>query len=83
MADKPSIDPALREIFRLAYYYRQKFQRPTRSKYFWRNAADEMALLVEQCGNHPFARDVFLACYADIERECRDRGPEPEQTSIL
>lgn len=82
MADKSDMDEALREIFRLAYYYRRKFQHPTRAEQFWRNAASEMAQLVEQCGNHPFARAVFLACYIDIEHECLERVPEPEQMRI-
>lgn len=84
MEENPKIDPALREIFRLAYYFRQKYSRPSRSQQFWHNAAAEMAALVTQCKNHSFARDVFLACYVDIERECLERVPEqkPEQVQF-
>ncbi|MDL2205385.1 hypothetical protein LJC33_00555 [Eubacteriales bacterium OttesenSCG-928-N13] len=77
------MDETLREIFRAAYQYRKKYQHPTRSDQFWRNAAQEMTLRVQELGNHPFAHDVFMACYADIRRECLEREPASVQMKIL
>ena len=77
------MDDTLREIFRAAYQYRRKYQHPARSDQFWRNAAQEMTLCVRELDNHSFARDVFMACYADIQRECLEREHASVQMKIL
>ena len=69
MPDAPKMDPMLREIFRVAYAYRKKYQHPTGDPAFWTAAANEMCYWVNKCGHHPFARGIMLACYEDIERE--------------
>ncbi len=67
----PPMAPELREILRDAYVYRQKYQNPTEDAQFWSDAAAEMSSLAFKHKAHPFARDVLLACYTDIERELK------------
>lgn len=69
MADLPPMEAMLREVFRVAYIYRQKYQHPTDDPTFWGAAAKELTEIVNQCKDHPFAQSIMLACYADIERE--------------
>ncbi len=77
MPDKPpSMNPDLREIFRLAYAFRQKYQQPTTSPAFWNAAAADMEACVRQCNGHPFAQAIFLCCYEDIERELKAKRVE-------
>lgn len=76
-----SMNPMLREIFRLAYNYRQKYQNPSGTEDFWRCAAAEMSKLVEHFGHHSFAEAMLLSCYTDIEREYKENLP-PEQIRL-
>lgn len=79
MEDKlPPMDPALREIFALAYRYRQKHQHPTYGPSFWNAAASEMSALAAKL-NHPFAQALLLCCYEDIERELKETTVEQVQ----
>ena len=79
-AHLPPMDPALREIFRVAYLYRQKYQHPTEDPQFWSDAAAEMSALFFQLKSHPFARAILIACYEDIERDSRTcAGNKPER----
>ena len=82
MPEQNKMDDTLREIFRVAYQYRQKYQHPTRSEQFWSNAAKEMSMRVHELKNHPFAQNLFLACYTDIQRECLEREPEPSSEQM-
>lgn len=72
MAEIPKMDAALREVFRVAYIYRQKYQRPTGEPGYWQAAADEMCRIVAELGEHPFAQSILLSCYEDIEREYKE-----------
>jgi hypothetical protein len=77
MPDKlPPMHPDLREIFRLAYVFRQKYQNPTVSAVFWNDASADLETCVRRCGNHPFAQAIFLCCYEDIERELKAKRVE-------
>ena len=68
----PPMDAMLREVFRVAYIFRQKYQHPTDELDFWERAAEEMNALYNQCNQHPFAKVILLACYTDIERELKE-----------
>lgn len=68
----PKMDAMLREVFRVAYIYRQKYQNPTEDTAFWERAADEMNTIYHHCQKHPFAKGILLACYEDIERELKE-----------
>lgn len=69
MAKLPKMHPTLREVFRVAYIYRQKYQHPTGEPGYWQAAADEMCRIVTELGGHAFAQSILLSCYEDIERE--------------
>lgn len=83
MPDKlPAMHPELREIFRVVYQYRQKYQHPTSEREFWMAAAKEMSATAARLKDHPFARAMLLCCYEDIQRELDEHKP-PEQTRCL
>lgn len=64
----------LREIFRSAYLFRQKYQHPTGSPDFWRHAADDLRLELARLKDHPFAKSLLFCCYMDLERETKPRN---------
>lgn len=80
MADQ--MNPVLKDIFQIAYRYRQKYQNPVNTEHFWNHAAEDMQVLAAHCKHHPFAEHMLMACYADIERELKENEP-PEQMKLI
>lgn len=60
--------PKTKEIWVVLYRFHQKYMHPNRSEEFWKAAAEELGALARQFDNDPFAIDMLMAIYTDIER---------------
>lgn len=67
----PPMPHRTREIFRVVYVFRQKYQHPTYDAAFWDCCCKEMMAISRHFGNDPFADALLMECYADIERELK------------
>lgn len=67
----PPMPPRTREIFRVMYVFRQKYQHPKNTAEWWKRCSDEMTAILQHFEQDAFAMDLLIACYTDIERELK------------
>lgn len=67
----PPMPPRTREILRVIYVFRQKYQHPQNTVEWWKRCCDEMTAISKHFENDAFCNDLLVACYTDIERELK------------
>lgn len=67
----PPMPPRTREILRVIYVFRQKYQHPVNTVEWWQRCCEEMSAISQHFGNDAFCNDLLVACYTDIERELK------------
>lgn len=67
----PPMAPRTREIFRVVFVFRQKYQHPVNTVEWWEACCKEMSAISQHFQNDAFCNDLLVACYTDIEREMK------------
>ena len=55
-------------MFRIAYDFRARYQKPLQSEEEWVEVVKDMAQVMDAAGHDPFVLDLLVVCYEDMER---------------